>query len=130
MALFWWAAAAAWWVFMTVLSHQQGEATRRVSRTLARDLCALLPGPDRERLHTALRQAAHPVVFGVLTLLTGLALRSSGAAAPAPGQLAALGLWCWLDEVTKLPVAGRHFSWRDVGLNLLGTALAAGLLAL
>lgn len=126
----WSAASLLWFIFMTVLSHQRGEDTRRVSGTLARDLGALLPAPDEERLNTALRRTAHPVVFGVLTLFTGLALRSGGAAVPAPGQLALLGLWCWLDEATKPLIPGRHFSWLDVGLNLAGVALGGALLAL
>lgn len=129
MAL-WTVASAAWLALMTVLSHQRGEDTARVSRTMAEDLGALLPGSDRETLNAALRKLAHVVVFGVLTLLTGRALHSGGLAAPAPGQLAALAVWCWLDEATKPLVPGRHFSWLDVGLNLLGVALGAALLAL
>lgn len=126
----WCGASAAWLVLMTVLSHQRGEQTSRVSETLARDLEFLLPGPDREMLNAALRKTAHVVVFGVLTVLTGRALGSGGLAAPAPGQLAALAVWCWLDEATKPLIPGRHFSWLDVGLNLLGVALGAALLAL
>jgi VanZ family protein len=32
-------------------------------------------------------------------------------------------VWALLDEVTKIPIRGRHFSWLDVGLNLGGAAL-------
>jgi hypothetical protein len=35
----------------------------------------------------------------------------------------AVFVWALLDEVTKIPIRGRHFSWLDVGLNLGGAAL-------
>lgn len=31
--------------------------------------------------------------------------------------------WAWADERTKPWIEGRHFSWLDVSLNLLGTAI-------
>lgn len=130
MAVWLWAgASAAWFVLMTALSHQRGEDTARLSRGMARELHTLLPGPDRETLNTALRKLAHVAVFGVLTVLTGLALHSAGAPAPSAGQLAALAAWSFGDEATKPLVPGRHFSWLDVGLNLLGVALGAAALA-
>ena len=32
-------------------------------------------------------------------------------------------VWAWADEATKPLVQGRHFSWFDVGLNVLGIAI-------
>ena len=31
-------------------------------------------------------------------------------------------VWVWADEATKPLVQGRHFSWLDVGGNVLGIA--------
>ncbi|WP_373218865.1 hypothetical protein [Ruminococcus sp. 5_1_39BFAA] len=30
-------------------------------------------------------------------------------------------VWSYVDEATKPWIQGRHFSWFDVGLNLIGT---------
>lgn len=32
-------------------------------------------------------------------------------------------VWSYADEATKPLIQGRHFSWFDVGLNLLGTVI-------
>lgn len=34
-----------------------------------------------------------------------------------------MGLWSWLDEVSKVSIPGRHFSWLDTLLNLLGVII-------
>lgn len=122
-----------WFVFMTWLSHQNGERTSATSRELACRLEALLAflphGPqEEERLNSALRKTAHCVVFAVLTLLTAMTLWTAPFAVPGPAYLLWLGIllgWAWGDERTKRMIPGRHFSWYDVGLNALGVALGA-----
>lgn len=69
--------------------------------------------------------AAHVVVFAVLTVLLGLTLQSGGYPL---WYLSGVVLWSYVDEATKPLVQERHFSWFDVGLNLLGTGIGVGLI--
>lgn len=121
-------AAAVWFVLMTWLSHQTGEQTGRVSRTLAKDLRPLCRREDPEQLNALLRRWAHVGVFAVLTVLASLAVTSAGGRAHLPVLYGALAAWCWADEATKRFVPGRHFHWFDVGLNLLGSCIGAAFL--
>lgn len=105
-----------WFIFMTWLSHQNGEHTRETSRKLAAGLP--FSNPDKDVLQHYLRRGAHVIVFLVLTILLELTLLAVGAN-PYHGVFFCLN-WTWIDEVTKPLVKGRHFSWSDVGLNLLG----------
>lgn len=117
----WAAATAVWFVLMTVLSHQDGPHTGEVSRTLAQELHPLLPAVDQEALNRTLRRAAHPLLFGGLTVLLGITLHTGGGQYSRVVAFGILLLWCWGDEATKRGIPGRHFSWLDVGLNALGT---------
>lgn len=107
-----------WFLFMTFLSHQDGEHTGKASRELAKHL-RFLDG-DVNDLNGKLRHVAHIVVFAVLTILLGLTIYSGG-----------LPIWLhvivfvlsYVDEATKPWIRGRHFSWFDVGLNLIGVGM-------
>lgn len=118
---FWAAVTAGWFVLMTLLSHQDGPRTKEVSRSLAQELHPLLPTVDQESLNQTLRQVAHPLLFGGLTVLLGITLRTGGLQETRAVAFGVLLLWCWGDEATKRGVPGRHFSWRDVALNGVGT---------
>lgn len=107
-----------WFLFMTYLSHQDGEHTGRVSLELAEHLRFL--DADMNDLNGKLRRAAHIVVFAVFTLLLELTLRLGGLPL---GWLLVAAVWSYVDEATKPWIQGRHFSWFDVGLNLVGTLL-------
>ena len=103
-------------IFMTYLSHQDGEHTGRASRELAEHLRFL--DNDINDLNGKLRRAAHIVVFAVFTFLMGLTLKIGGVSL---GWMLVAALWSYVDEATKPWIQGRHFSWFDVGLNLIGT---------
>ena len=105
-----------WFIFMTYLSHQDGEHTGRASRELAEHLRFL--DNDINDLNGKLRRAAHIVVFAVFTFLLGLTLKIGGISL---GWMIIVALWSYVDEATKPWIQGRHFSWFDVGLNLIGT---------
>lgn len=105
-----------WLFFMTYLSHQDGEHTSRASRDLAEHLRFL--DSDINDLNGKLRRVAHIVVFAVFAFLLGLTLKIGGA--PLRWMIAA-AVWSYVDEATKPWIQGRHFSWFDVGLNLIGT---------
>lgn len=111
-----------WFVFMTYLSHQTGESTGRASRHLAESLWFL--SDDAEALNMALRRFAHILVFAVLTIL----LSGTVPLGNLPRWVLLLPVvLSYVDEATKPMIQGRHFSWFDVGLNLVGTA-AGGLI--
>ena len=61
---------------------------------------------------------AHIVVFAVFTFLLGLTLKIGGASLE---WMLVAAAWSYVDEATKPWIQGRHFSWFDVGLNLIGT---------
>lgn len=109
---------ALWFLFMTWLSHQNGEDTSKTSRELAEKLSFLQE--DEETLNYRLRCAAHVVTYLILVLLLGVTLELGGL---PYWPLGAVLVWSWVDEATKPLVRGRHFSWRDVGLNWLGCGL-------
>ena len=131
-----------WFLVMTYLTHQDGEHTGKTSRELAEKLSRLdLPDfpdflgfldfihshdfhdfhdSDMNILNSRLRRLAHVVVYAVLTILLGITLELGGYPLwPAVGVV----VWAWADEATKPLVRGRHFSWFDVGLNVLGIAI-------
>ena len=111
-------ATIFWFFFMTYLSHQDGEHTGRASRELAEHLRFL--DADINDLNGKLRRAAHIIVFAVFTFLLGLTLKIGGTSL---GWMMAAAVWSYVDEATKPWIQGRHFSWFDVGLNLVGTLL-------
>lgn len=130
MKTLWIGLTAGWLLLMTWLSHQSGPETARESKALARELQPLLPGRDLETANYLLRKMAHVVVFAVLAVLASGTRLAMDGIVPLPGVYGGLLVWCWVDEVTKPLVPGRHFSWLDVGLNMAGTALGAGVWAL
>ena len=110
-----------WFLFMTYLSHQDGEHTGRTSRELAEKLSALdFLDSDINILNGRLRRLAHVVVYAVLAVFLGTTLELGGH---SPWLTVGTIVWAWADEATKLLVQGRHFSWFDVGLNVLGIGI-------
>ena len=107
-----------WFLFMTYLSHQDGEHTGKTSRELAEKLSFL--DSDINILNGRLRRLAHVVVYAVLAILLGTTLELGGH---SPRLTAGTIVWAWADEATKPLVQGRHFSWFDVGLNVLGIVI-------
>lgn len=95
-----------WFILEAWLSHTPGEKSGKESRSLS----AVLHVDE-----CFLRKAAHVVMFTVLAMLVSLSF-------PTWCLWLVVG-WCIVDEATKPLVPGRHFSWLDVGLNLLGTTV-------
>lgn len=110
-----------WFLFMTYLSHQDGEHTGRTSRELAEKLSALaFLDSDINILNGRLRRLAHVVVYAVLAILLGTTLALGGYSVRLT---AGTIVWAWADEATKPLVQGRHFSCFDVALNVLGIVI-------
>lgn len=113
-----------WFVFMTHLSHQDGDHTRKTSHELAEKLSFL--NADVGLLNSRLRRVAHVVVFAILTVFLGVTLRLGGHTLQ---PLIFTVVWSCIDEATKPLIQGRHFSWHDVGLNLIGVVIGYGVLS-
>lgn len=107
-----------WFLFMTYLSHQDGEHTSRTSRDLVK---LLFHSHNVEIINAYVRKAAHIIVFLVLSLLSGFTmfLFETTNLYLIPLQL----IWAYLDELTKRTIRGRHFSWTDVLLNMTGVLI-------
>lgn len=80
---------------------------------------------DVSALNGKLRRIAHVIVFAVLTVLLGMTLQTGEMQiGRVPMWLMIFPVaWSYVDEATKPLIQGRHFSWFDVGLNLLGTVI-------
>lgn len=111
--------AVLWFIFMTYLSHQDGEHTGKASLGLAKKLKFL--NKNVNKLNAHLRKAAHIFLFFVFILLLVIALKNMRKKI-IYGVVAAI-FWAWADESTKPFIKGRHFSWFDVGLNICGVVL-------
>lgn len=94
------------------LSHQGGEESGAESRALAKSLHI----PEK-----VLRISAHVILFAVLS---GLCIISFPGL-PLPLRIGVIGGWAVVDEYTKSwsIFKGRHFSWQDVGWNVVGTVI-------
>ena len=96
-------AAVAWLLIECWLSHTPGPTSGAKSRWLAKTT-----GVDEG----VLRCAAHVFLFAGLGLFAAEGWGWTGVAVAV--------LWSFVDEATKVWIPGRHFSWIDVGLNLIG----------
>ena len=87
-----------WFLFMTYLSHQDGEHTGRTSRELAEKLSALdFLDSDINILNGRLRRLAHVVVYAMLTVLLAITLKLGGY---SPWLTVGIIVWAWADEAT------------------------------
>lgn len=122
-------ATTAWLIFCLYLSWQPGEETVQFTQRIARFLLDLLGRlglqPDARQFHAGLRLFAHFGVFYVTGLLTTAALYVSlPRDKHRMGFCIAAGLCSLvavLVEAGKLAVPGRHLTWSEAGLNVLGT---------
>ena len=103
-------AAVVVFIVECVLSHQGGEKSGEESRWLARTTGI------KEGL---LRGGAHVFLFSLLSVFSALGF--------GPWAFVFCVVWSVADEWTKGWIRGRHFSWIDVGLNLVGVAVGVGL---
>ena len=114
------AVTAAWFVFMTYLSHQNGEETAKASGLLMR-LFWFLDEDQVEMVSGWTRKGAHVFCFTVRTVLLLIALRLANLHVWL--GVAAVCVWCFFDEWTKRTIPGRHYSTFDVTLNVAGVLL-------
>ena len=131
-----WVLAFAWLAICVSLSSQTGEASGRLSMSIARFLTKLFRLPETEiaDLNQDLRLAAHIFSFFVLSAFFCMASavtfykHASAFLWPLPFCV----LFAFLDEIRKAAIPGRHCSISEAWLNtlgcVLGCAAAAGVL--
>ena len=113
-------ATIIWFIFMTYLSHQNGEETARASSRLMQLFCFFDDG-QVEIVSSWTRRGAHVFCFMILTVLLMKLLRI--AKLHAWIGVMAVCVWCFFDEWTKRSIPGRHYSTFDVMLNVAGVLL-------
>ena len=96
------------------LSHQPGEESGAESRALAKSLHI----PEKW-----LRIGAHIILFSILSFLMITAFPEL----PLWLRIGAVGAWCYCDELSKIPVPGRHYSFQDFLWNVCGLLIGIGI---
>lgn len=119
-----WIVFGAWLIFLTILSSEDGFSTSQTSGKFTVFFMVLfhIPKVYHDRVEMILRISAHFVGFFVLGWLLYSAMRFTWAKSER------IHLWAWgfcgilgiMDEVKKVFIAGRHLSWEEAGLNIIG----------
>jgi VanZ family protein len=119
-----WFAFGAWLILLTILSSEDGFTTAQTSGRLTVFVMGLfrIPALHQAKVESILRISAHFVLFFVLGGLLYSVIRITWDKAGS-AHLWALGI-CFIlgimDEVKKVFIAGRHLSWEEAGLNVIG----------
>lgn len=114
-----------WFCFMTYLSHQNGEGTTELSVGITEKIIKYFHLTNYyNEIHLLIRQLAHITLFAIFMVLILLTLSQKWQNKKIfIGAILLTVLWTWGDEITKISIPERHFSWRDVLLNLLGVGI-------
>lgn len=113
-----------WFWFMTYLSHQNGEKTTELSERIVGKIIEYLHIRNYNEIHYAIRKVAHIFVFCIFVVLVLFTIHQKWNDKKIYiCAIILISLWTWLDEFTKLSISGRHFSWEDTLLNLLGVII-------
>lgn len=126
-----WCAVMVWLAIAITLSSQTGEHTGVLSWRIAKFLGTLLNIAEISMpiFHMGLRKIAHIIVFFILTFL------SCNASMKTFVPIRSANNWSMvvcitisiLDEWRKSIIPGRHCSWDEAGLNIIGCILGAAL---
>lgn len=124
-----WLLSILWLLLALGLSSQTGPETGELSRKIAEFLGDILSVPETSMtaFHSGLRTAAHVIVYFVLAFLVcgaTLATFPERRYAWLVGMLACIDISV-IDEYRKAFIPGRHCSWSEAGLNVLGCVLGA-----
>ena len=90
-------------VLEVCLSHTPGEASGNQSKWLS-SMTGVKEG--------LLRRLAHVILFAALAITAGLGFGTWG--------IVGVAVWAVVDEISKIPVPGRHASAFDIFLNSCG----------
>lgn len=130
LALLLWALTFIWLGICVLLSSQNGTETGNLSIKISRFIIRFSGlSPDfLYPLNAHLRTAAHVMVFFVLALLGGCASRvplTQHSFAPLWFFFLCV-LFSIFDEIRKAGIPGRHCSFAEAGLNVVGCVLGCG----
>lgn len=114
-----------WFCFMTYLSHQDGKGTTELSVGIVEKIIKYFHLTNYyNEIHFLIRKSAHIIVFTIFIVLILLTLSQKWQNKKVFISAILLTiLWTWGDEITKISIPGRHFSWCDTFLNLLGVII-------
>ena len=119
-----WTLFSAWLVLVVFLSSEDGLSTARTSGRLAALFVRLfyIRSELTWRIDHTLRMSAHFVGFFILSGLAYTAVMATWADLRFIKTYAILfcAVLSILDEVKKVFIPGRHLSWSEVGINVLG----------
>ena len=134
-----WIAAIAWLAFCFFLSWQNGGDTAGLSWIIAEFFMKILKNVGLafqvEQFHKYLRLFAHFGIFFVAGTLFAGAMEVSLPQNPNRERntfCAAAGICSFaavLAEVGKLAVPGRHLTWSEAGLNVVGAICGAAIVS-
>ena len=129
--LFYFRPAVLWLAVIFFLSSQTGNDTASLSLAITQWLMRFLPNVAETELHLWLRKLAHIGVYFVegALLYPALRRRLRGMGKSFALTIAVCALIAAVDEAHKILIPGRHCSWDEAALNVLGAFLGAGLLA-
>lgn len=114
-----------WFCFMTYLSHQDGKGTTKLSIEIVEKIIKYFHLMNYyNEIHFLIRKSAHIIVFAIFIVLVLLTLSQRWQNKKIFIRAILLTiLWAWGDEITKISILGRHFSWLDTLLNFLGVII-------
>ncbi len=132
LTIFSWGLTLAWLALSLFLSLQDGPDTvglsMRIAAFLARWLNRFGVSVSLSAFHMALRFFAHFGVFFVQGFLfAATALLTFPRRLPLLLSVLACTVLAVMAEVIKRNIPGRHLSWPEAGLNVLGAAAGAAL---
>lgn len=121
---------AAWLLFMWRLSSADGKETLNDSMRLTRKVAALFYENPTDaqlgQLNLHLRKLAHIFLYAVFGLMSAMFWQILLERCRWWGKAALAMLCCtviaFLDELQKIPIAGRHFSCSESILNAVSAA--------
>lgn len=124
-----WCLTAGWLILALFLSSQTGAETGNLSMSISSFIGKALGLAESTTptINVVIRKAAHIIVYLILSgFATAAAINTF-----TKHRLA----WLWplpicsviaiLDEVRKAAIPGRHCSWSEAGLNVLGCVVGA-----
>lgn len=111
--------------FLTLQNGAETELTGSALAVFLKQLLCLEAAP--QEIHHALRMGAHVVGFLIEAVLFSFMLRAFRVGHPVLVSFLVCALLAVGTEAVKLGIAGRHFSWNDVGLNMIGLLVGVGI---
>lgn len=105
------------------LSFIPGETSAKLSKGAISNTGKILNISNTKWIHYYIRRSCHPIEFLILEILLSLSF-STDLSVHLYSVLVAIAI-AFLDEFVKLFIKGRHFSFEDILLDILGVVIAS-----